>query len=243
MTRHQPADSRRVHSGRLGMRLAMIVPVLVGPLLAGCSSSGPAKFGQGSGATPGLSQSNFRIVKSNVRGDSYGFKFLGFIPIVPARLADAKEDLYQKLDKGGVRLEGRSIALANATEDENHYYFIIGSVPRITLTADIIEFLDERTSAPKTSERQRESEPMTGALMPSSILKPSALNTPVPSTPAPTPSSKSAPATAPVSRPNPPTQSPPASELAPIGTDSPIAEFDIPPFTTQGKETGTVPTR
>ena len=114
-------------------------------LLGACATSGPGLFSQGSIAAAGLSKNNFRVVKSNVRGDSYGFRFLMFIPIVSARVADAKEDLYQKLRKDGIRLEGRSIALANTTEDQTGYYFLIGSVPRITLTADVIEFLDDKT--------------------------------------------------------------------------------------------------
>lgn len=115
-----------------------------GFLLCACAVSGPSLFSQGSIAAAGLSKNNFRVVKSNVRGDSYGFRFLMFLPIVSARLADAKDDLYQKLRKDGIKLEGRSIALANGTEDQTAYYFLIGSVPRITLTADVIEFLDDK---------------------------------------------------------------------------------------------------
>ena len=127
--------------------MAAIGPTIIPAILVmvvitlGCSSSSP--FGQGSTAAAGLSKNNFRVVKSNVRGESYGFSFLGFIPIVPVRVSEAKGDLYQKLGKEGIIVEGRSIALANATEDRTSFYFIIGSVPRITLTADVIEFLDD----------------------------------------------------------------------------------------------------
>jgi hypothetical protein len=115
-------------------------------------------FAQGSIAAAGLSKNNFRVVKSNVRGDSYGFRLLMFIPIVSARVADAKGDLYDKLRKEGIRLEGRSIALANSTEDQTAYYFLIGSVPRITLTADVIEFLDDR-AAPNQDKAKNEDPP------------------------------------------------------------------------------------
>ncbi|MFO0775601.1 MAG: hypothetical protein U0172_13155 [Nitrospiraceae bacterium] len=199
-------------------------------LLHGCSSTGPTPFGQNAVATGGLTKGNFRIVQSNVRGDSYGFRLLGFIPIVPARIVDAKTDLYEKLAKSGDRLEGRSIALANATEDHNTYYFIIGSVPRITLTADIIEFLDEQSPAGRTeraTERPKPADPATNALVPSSVLKPSTLNS---ASPAPT---------APVARPTPLPPAPPSatapsaqtpfsSGLPPVGQDAPIAEFDLP---------------
>jgi len=122
----------------------------------GCSSSGPGPFGQS--VTGGLSKNNFRVVKSNVRGESYGFNFLGFIPIIPVRLAEAKGDLYQKLGKDGIIVEGRSIALANATEDRTSFYFFIGSVPRITLTADVIEFLDDNAMR-ETGKVQQEKTP------------------------------------------------------------------------------------
>ncbi|GKS59779.1 hypothetical protein YTPLAS18_33060 [Nitrospira sp.] len=222
----------------LPVRLIGLYTCLAGSLLAaglvtGCSSAGPAKFGQGSVATAGLSQSNFRILKSNVQGDSYGFRLLGFIPIVPARVADAKADLYHKLDRSGVQLEGRSIALANATEDENHYYFIIGSVPRITLTADIVEFMEARS--PVDPSLGRATEPMTRALVPSSILKPSALNSPPPSKRATVPQGSSTPKDVPPA----PASSPP--RVAPIEMDAPIAEFDIPPFGSTKGQNGSGP--
>lgn len=127
-------------------------------LLSACAASGPSIFSQGSIAAAGLSKNNFRVVKSNVRGDSYGFRFLMFIPIVSPRVADAKDDLYGKLHKDGIRMEGRSIALANATEDQTAYYFLIGSVPRITLTADVIEFLDEK-AVPNQDKAKNEDPP------------------------------------------------------------------------------------
>lgn len=211
----------------VGATWSLVVVVAAGLLVSGCSSTGPIPFGQNAVATGGLSKGNFRIVRSNVRGDSYGFRLLGFIPIVPARVVDAKTDLYQKLDKSGDKLEGRSIALANATEDHNTYYFILGSVPRITLTADIIEFLDDQAlaeRAEKKAERARTPEPAPAALVPSSVLKPSALNS-APAAPTTLPQTGK-PATLPT--PVSPAQAPYSSGLGPIGQDAPIAEFDLP---------------
>ena len=210
----------------------LISILLLAMAAGGCSSSRPAKFGDGSVAPAGLSQSNFRVLKSNVQGDSYGFRFLGFIPIVPARVADAKADLYQKLERAGVQLEGRSIAVTNATEDDSHYYFLIGSVPRITLTADIIEFVDNRPS----SQRSAAPEPANGPLVPSSILKPSALHSPPPSKPMTTPPVPATP-TGVIS------DTPPVSTngLAPIQMDVPITEFDIPAFGSTKSQNGSGP--
>ncbi|HWF60207.1 MAG TPA: hypothetical protein VN666_07835 [Nitrospira sp.] len=125
-----------------GATLAALCAVIL--FLSACAAGGPGMCSQGSIAAAGLNKNNFRVVQSNVRGDSYGFRFLMFLPIVSARVADAKEDLYHKLRTDGINFEGRSIAFANVTEDQTAYYFLIGSVPRITLTADVIEFLDEK---------------------------------------------------------------------------------------------------
>lgn len=133
----------RMDERRNGVTLAALVATAF--FLSACAADGPGMFGQGAVGAAGLNKNNFRVVKSNVRGDSYGFRLLMFLPIVSARVADAKEDLYQKLRDDGIILEGRSIALANATEDQTAYYFLIGSVPRITVAADVIEFLDEKT--------------------------------------------------------------------------------------------------
>lgn len=51
--------------------------------------------------------------------------------------AEAKSDLYQS---SGQSLEGRSIALANQTQDESLMYFLLFSIPKITISADIVEF-------------------------------------------------------------------------------------------------------
>ena len=111
-------------------------------VLAGCGTHGPSTFSQSSVSTAGMSKNNYRIVKSNLRGDSYGFNLLMILPIFHPSMADAKQQMYDTLEKEGIKLEGRAIALANTTEDRGGYYFLIGAVTRITLTADVIEFLD-----------------------------------------------------------------------------------------------------
>jgi hypothetical protein len=94
---------------------------------------------QGTGAGVSLSGNNYKVLKAGAKGESGGFYLLGFIPIVSPNFADAKASLYASV---GQSLEGRSIALANQTEDKSTMYFILFSLPRITITADIVEFTE-----------------------------------------------------------------------------------------------------
>ena len=136
---------------RCTVRQPALLPVLCAVFLAGCGAQGPSTFSQSSVSTAGMSKNNYRIVKSNLRGDSYGFNFLMILPFFSPSMADAKQQMYAALEKEGIKLEGRAIALANTTEDRGGYYFLIGAVTRITLTADVIEFLD----APPGDDQQK----------------------------------------------------------------------------------------
>lgn len=84
-----------------------------------------------------LSKDNYTIVKAGAKGESQGFYLFGIIPIVMPNYADAKADLYKNTNE---KLEGRSIALANQTQDHSTIYLILFSLPKITITADIVEF-------------------------------------------------------------------------------------------------------
>ena len=107
-------------------------------LLPACSSAGYINMDTNTGVS--LERRNFRTVKAGARGTSSGFWLFGLIPFFSPTYADAKRDLY---DSTGQRLEGRAIALANQTEDRAFRYFVLFSLPRLTLSADIVEFVDE----------------------------------------------------------------------------------------------------
>lgn len=87
-----------------------------------------------------LSKNNYTIVKAGAKGESTGFCLLGFICFVSPNYAEAKADLYNSSRE---KLEGRSIALANQTQDHSSLYLILFSIPKVTITADIVEFKDE----------------------------------------------------------------------------------------------------
>jgi len=104
-------------------------------------------FNQTSGSMADLSKSNYRILKTGVSGESSGFTLLWFIPIVSPSSADAKQQMYDQLKAEGIDIRGRSIALANVTEDRGGLNVIIFGIPSVKLTADIVEFTDEKPDA------------------------------------------------------------------------------------------------
>ncbi len=103
--------------------------------IVGCSSHGNMIQSTGTGVV--LKGDNYKMIKTGARGESYGFYLFGLIPVVSPSFADAKESLYESV---GQRLEGRSIALANQTEDKGTVWLVLFSVPSITITADVVEF-------------------------------------------------------------------------------------------------------
>jgi Family of unknown function (DUF6567) len=108
-------------------------------LALGCSSTGSFK-GETTGTGVSLTHKNYRVVKAEAEGRSYGFSLLGIIPFTSPTYASAKMDLYNSV---GESLTGRAIALANQTEDHSFTYLILFSIPRLTITADVIEFTEE----------------------------------------------------------------------------------------------------
>jgi len=119
--------------------LALVVSTLV---LAGCSDRGEYK--QNSGTDVSLSGNNYQVVKAGAEGSSSGFDLFGFIPIVSPSYADAKANLYHSL---GQSLVGRPIALANQTQDRSSLYLILFSIPKLTLSADVVQFDGAATSS------------------------------------------------------------------------------------------------
>ena len=89
-----------------------------------------------------LSHGNYHVVRSGIQGTSSGFWLL-FIPISSPNYADAKADLYRQ---AGLNMAGRSVALANVTEDHSLFTLLLFSIPRVKITADLVEFTDAPTA-------------------------------------------------------------------------------------------------
>jgi hypothetical protein len=84
-----------------------------------------------------LEGANFRVVKADAQGEDYGFRLLGIIPIIQPSWADAVRRL-----KAGVDSNGKAISLANVTQQKRNIYLILFSIPKVTVSADVVEFLD-----------------------------------------------------------------------------------------------------
>jgi len=125
---------------RFAVRVAtlFVAACIVG--LVGCASRGEFK-GQATVAGVGLTKKNYKVIKVGAKGESSGFKLLGIIPFASPSYADAKEGLYASV---GQPLEGRAIALVNQTEDRSVMYLILFSIPKVTITADVIEYLEDQ---------------------------------------------------------------------------------------------------
>jgi len=87
-------------------------------VLLGCSS-GRGDFATSTGTGVSLKGNNYKMLKAGAKGESRGFYLFGFIPFVSPSAGDAKARLYQN---SGQKLEGRSVALANQTEDRSILY-------------------------------------------------------------------------------------------------------------------------
>ena len=122
----------------MGKQWRVLVIILCGMAsLVGCSSVGT--FPHASGTSVDLTKKNYRVVKANVTGESTGFALLGLIPIVSPTYTDAMSNLSAH---GGIQ-EGKAQALVNVTQDRSTIYLILFSIPKLTVRADIVEFLDD----------------------------------------------------------------------------------------------------
>src|SRR5262245_51533822 len=101
-----------------------------------------------------LDQANFSVVKTNLAGRSQGFALLGIITIVPARFTEALNRIYSE---AGMQT-GRAQTLANITVERSSAYWVLFSIPRVSVHADLVEFVAERAAEPH-SPRSEDKEP------------------------------------------------------------------------------------
>ena len=84
-----------------------------------------------------LQQKNFIVVKTNVIGQSSGFSLLGILTIVPAKFTKAMNRLYAQADMQ----TGRPQTLVNLVMEKDATFYILFSLPRTAIRADVIEFI------------------------------------------------------------------------------------------------------
>ena len=121
--------------------------------VAGCTSTSQMQDYR-QDAVPTV-QGDYRVIKYNAVGESAGFKLLGIIQFKTATYPKAMADLWEK---SGVE-EGTATALVNVTEDISSTYFILFSIPKVTIRAEIIEYKDIERPQPRPIERVK-SEPL-----------------------------------------------------------------------------------
>jgi hypothetical protein len=97
-----------------------------------------------------LDEGNFVVTKPNVIGVSEGFKLLGFITLVPARLTAAMTELYEQAPTN----EGRPQTIVHLTTEQSEPWFILFSLPKWTARADFVEFVPAPTIASSVAEKK-----------------------------------------------------------------------------------------
>jgi hypothetical protein len=93
-----------------------------------------------------LSEGNFVLVKTNVVGQSRGFALLGIITIVPAEFNTAFSRLYSQ---AGME-SGKAQTLVDVAVERTGSYWILFSLPRCTVRADVVQFMPEPGAKPAT---------------------------------------------------------------------------------------------
>lgn len=88
------------------------------------------------GTTVQLDQANYRVLATQVKGESIGFHLFGLLPLARATKLDAVTDLYKHCGD----LRNRATAVVNVRKEENGTNFILFTRPKVEVTADVIEF-------------------------------------------------------------------------------------------------------
>ena len=98
-----------------------------------------------------LQAAQFIVLKTNVVGQSKGFALLGLLTIVPAKFTTAASRLYAQAEMQ----PGRSQTLANVVMEKDSTFFILFSIPRTAVRADVIAFIPAVTNMPPRPPESR----------------------------------------------------------------------------------------
>ena len=105
-----------------------------------------------------LTEGNFSVAKTNVVGQARGFALLGFITLFPARFQTAMDRLYSKAEMQ----TGHPQTLGNIIMEKSNAYWILFSIPRVSVRADVVEFTPNRPMiiVPHTPEESSPGAPL-----------------------------------------------------------------------------------
>lgn len=129
--------------------------LMLAMLLGGCAAApllptatsmlnGPANSDFHSGTAIHLERANFVTVKTNVVGQARGWSLFGVLTMSPARLGTAIDRLYTKAEMQA----GRPQTLANVIVERSSSFYILFSVPRVTVRGDVVEFVPVKSGEP-----------------------------------------------------------------------------------------------
>jgi Family of unknown function (DUF6567) len=84
-----------------------------------------------------LEQANFRVIKTNVVGRCKGFALVGLITLSPAKFSKAMDRLYAQAEMES----GKPQTLANVAMERSSSFFVLFSIPQVSVRGDVVEFL------------------------------------------------------------------------------------------------------
>ena len=119
----------------------LFVTLLLVALVVGCSSTKGSYYDTRQATSVDLKNANFRVIKSSAVGTDRGFRLLG-IELSSPSYVKAMNEL-----RSQAPMENRATAVANVVQEESNTWFLLFSIPKVTITGDIIEFI-------KTGESQ-----------------------------------------------------------------------------------------
>jgi hypothetical protein len=129
--------------GKRSISLLVVLSAVMGGAMSCKPALGPSTFVNDSLKGQQLAQTKHRLLKQGAVGNSTGFTVL-WLPMSRPTESEARRDMVNRLNQEGINLKGLAISYANATKERSGFSLLgVIATPRITLTADIIEVLEE----------------------------------------------------------------------------------------------------
>ena len=107
--------------------------ILVLAIVPGCSVF--SRFPSQQVTRVDLGHNDFKVVQKNVQGTDSGFALFGFIPIFTPSMVDAMAELMDSVDA-----DDRAVAIVNVAEAVEADYWLLFSITRVKIRADVVEF-------------------------------------------------------------------------------------------------------
>jgi hypothetical protein len=104
-----------------------------------------------------LQEKNFIVIKTNVIGQSKGFSLLGILTVDPAKFTTAMGRLYDQAQMQPRRPQ----TLVNLIMEKDSSYFLLFSILRTSIRADVIEFTPGAVTNTEPRPPPEESKPKT----------------------------------------------------------------------------------